>query len=297
MTSIRKRPWEAKVTVCIAAVCTFEDGPAVVICTDKQGTRGFVKADDTYKLKHFPNTTILISGDEAAANEFAAALAVPIREFNTIDKSPGDMDLRIGGYLESTREVVRKFRRSRAEHIVSMRYGITLSEFYQKGHGYFQPGEYERTLLDIQTGKMPGEFVIVYMADDEPILIRIAEDGEVRWENGYTAIGSGATIALSFMSQINHDEGMPFLGCLIWVSEAKAAAQQDPYVGTTTIIGVLRPGNRSHGLSDSGWAYLKKTMKYYRPAEPKPWKKPLSKMLTTYNYAPNPRSAPVKKAT
>lgn len=57
----------------IAAVCRHEEGFAIVLCADWQGTRGeFIKADDTYKIRTFPNAGLLIAGDVDAGAEFAA---------------------------------------------------------------------------------------------------------------------------------------------------------------------------------------------------------------------------------
>ena len=61
-------------TLCIAAACRHEGQSAVVTCADWQITAPGFAAEDYYKLRHYPNATIMISGDLGAVddNEFVA---------------------------------------------------------------------------------------------------------------------------------------------------------------------------------------------------------------------------------
>ena len=62
-------------TLCIAAACRHEHQAAVVTCADWQITGPFIATEDYYKLRHYPNATIMISGELGAADEFASTCA------------------------------------------------------------------------------------------------------------------------------------------------------------------------------------------------------------------------------
>ena len=161
-------------TIGIAMLCEHEDKFAAVLCTDWQGTRGdFIKAEDTYKIQHFDKAAILIAGDPAAAYEFACRFQNVVREFNAIEKIKGDVDIRANIYLAKLRDMASLFKRDRANHAIAMTFAVTLDEFYSREAPQRFTTEQYKAISDlIKKTDLGAEFIIVYMDEDEPVIVR-----------------------------------------------------------------------------------------------------------------------------
>jgi hypothetical protein len=97
------------------------------------------------------------------------------------------------------------------------------------------------------------ELIVATFGQDEPVIMRIAGDANVYWEDGFSTIGSGGPIAETFMVQRFYDGDMPLEECLARVWEAKVAAEKNQYVGQTTNIEVMvfeSTGARRFAMAD-----------------------------------------------
>jgi hypothetical protein len=243
-------------TLCIAAACRHQGQSAVVTCADWQITGPVVAAEDYYKLRHYPNATIMISGELAAVDDFCFDLHGVINDLNVIAKSGGELEPRINQYLGRIREAAQHRKRLRAEHHMAMKYGISLDRFYKKGSKQMPKQIYKKIIDEIQEIKLAVSTIIVYSGDCELLLLRSGPRGGVIWERNYATIGSGELMAQTVLCQSPHDKNMPLLECLMRVVTAKVVAERDPYVGRNTSLGIiLRDGSR-YDISDEGWAYL-----------------------------------------
>ena len=248
-------------TICIAAVCRHEKEFAVILCADYRGTRGnYIHSDDLHKIWHFvEGGAIMYAGDSDAGHEFCRQFAVLAREWNAIEKTEGDGDIRLGQYLAKTRSLVLQFKRARANHVLGTKYCLSLDDVYAPDAQSRLPayGEIVETIKNVNLG---AEFLIAYTADVEPEFIRIDQSGHVWSDPGhYIAIGSGEPLAAAIFSQIDQDGYQSLHECLTWVFQAKVAAQNNPYVGETTQIWVLFKKQREFMLSDEAWEILMKT--------------------------------------
>lgn len=247
-------------TICIAASCKHNGQHAIVLCADYQGTRGdCIKADDTYKFWHFHHGhgAIGFAGDVDSGAEFSRRFTAVAREFHNLEKTKddGDMDLRIGKYLAMVRELVTEFKKERIDFAVRNRFGISLQEFYALDLAQRDP----EILSTIKSVDMGAEFLIAYIDDEEPLLIRIDQSGYVLIEDSkYAAIGSAEPLATAIFSQIE-EEVLALPECLTWTYQAKLAAQNNPYVGEKTVIWILLADGREFMLSDEAWEILRKT--------------------------------------
>ena len=249
-------------TICIAARCRHDGKNAVVLCADYQGTRGdFIKADDTYKFWHFHQGTgaIAFAGDVDCGREFSRRFTAVTREFQAIKKTKadGDADLRVGQYLAKARTLVAEFKRERIDYAIKSRFGISLTEYYTLEASRREP----EILRTIQATDLGAQFLIAYLDDEEPIFIRIERDGYISIEDSmFAAIGSGEPFAVAIFSQIEQGGGPRTLTeCLTWVYQAKLAAQNNPYVGTETVIWILFEDGREVVPSDEAWDILANT--------------------------------------
>ena len=243
-------------TLCIAAACRHEGQSAVVTCADWQITAPGFAAEDYYKLRHFPNATIMISGDLGAVDEFCFDMHDVIKDWNVIDKTNGELEQRIDQYLDRLRQAAQNRKRLRAEHHIAMKYGMSLDRFYKKGSKLMPKGIYEKIMTEIEQVNLDVSTIIIYSGESELLLLRTGPMGGAFWQRTYVAIGSGATIATTVLCHCPHDKNMPLLECLMRVVFAKTAAERDPFVGRNTSLGIILGDGNRYDISDEGWTYL-----------------------------------------
>jgi 20S proteasome alpha/beta subunit len=248
------------VTICIAATCKHKDKEAVVLCADYQGTRGdYIKADDTYKFWHFYEGCGAIgwAGDADSAIEFVRRFMAVAKQFHALDKTPGqqDTDIRIGEYLKLVRSFVAEIKRERIDAAIRNKFGISLQEYYALDAAKREPDIRET----IKSVDLNAEFLVVYFDLDEPLFIRIEQDGYAFIDDDdYVAIGSGEPLAAAIFSQIE-EEVQNLQECLTWVYQAKLAAENNPFVGKKTVIWILLGDDRELIPSDEAWEILEQT--------------------------------------
>src|SRR5580704_2024091 len=266
-----KRKWDADrsgrrspVTICIAAVCEHEGELAVVLCADFQGTRGdYIKADDVHKLWYFykRNGAILFAGDPDTGREFCRRYLLLEREFDALEKVKDDEDIRASEYLAKTKALVAKFRRERADDALRLKYSLGLDDLYAPNSATrFSSSLYGEMVELVKTTNIGAEFIIAYTGDLQPIILRVAQNGDA-WIEGsnYAAIGTGAPLAMAIFSQFENDgEYHTLPECLTWVQQAKKTAESNPYVGKATSTGVLLK-ERAFKISEEAWDVLMET--------------------------------------
>ena len=119
-------------------------------------------------------------------------------------------------------------------------------------------------MLDIRELEIDVALIVAYASDEDAIMIRVSERGEVSWLSNYCAIGSGDNIATAILCQEDYDEGMPLMDCLTRLYSAKLASEKDPYVGSNTYFGVLTKDGRAFDLSDEGIKIVKQRSRRIR---------------------------------
>jgi len=243
-------------TLCIAAACRHDGQSAVVTCADWQVTGPQLAADDYYKLRHYPNATIMISGELAAADDFCFDLQEAIKDCNVIAQADGEFEQRVGRYLERLRGAARVRKRIRAGHQIAMKYGLSLDSFYNNVSLKMPKWLYKRIIDEIQEVQLDVHTIVVYSGDRQLLILRTGPRGGMFWERNYTAIGSGALIANTVLCQTPHDSNMSLLNCLTRVVTAKASAERDPYVGRNTSLGIILGDGNRYDVSNDVWQYL-----------------------------------------
>lgn len=243
-------------TLCIAASCRHDGQSAVVTCADWQITGPQLAAEDYYKLRHYPNATVMISGELAAADDFCFDLHEAIKDCDLIAQTDGTLEQRVGRYLERLRRAARERKLVRAEHQIAMKYGLSLGRFYKKAARQMPKRLYETIVGEIQEVKLDVYALVIYSGDSQILILRIGPRGGIFWERNYTAIGSGTLIANTVLCQSPHDNNMSLLDCLIRVVAAKASAERDPYVGRNTSLGIILGDGTRYDVSSDVWKYL-----------------------------------------
>jgi 20S proteasome alpha/beta subunit len=255
--------WERRdVTVCIAAICAHKRRPAIVCCTDMQGTYGdFIKSDDEFKFHGFGKYCVVLkAGDPSDAKELVGLITPALFEFYKQEKTPLNFDLRISQLLHRIKDAVRKRKISIAEHYLGTNYLMTVDEFKASSD---RREYYTKIQQEISALGLGCELIIADVCDVEPVLIEIGDDCSVRWQGNYVCIGHGRPIALAVLCQDTHDETAPMMDCVAKVLFAKTACEKDPTVGTNTVlIAMTDEGHRP--LTQEGWAYFNSLIKPIR---------------------------------
>ena len=194
-------------TVCIAALCDYEGKPAMVLCSDWQGTYAdFVKAESDFKMRPAGASTVLLAGDSHDAEELLWHIRPVLKAYD--DKVPEnpesdeDFDLRISQLLSDLRAAVRKRRSAIVTHHLFLNYNIEFDLFIKEGQKLFSSDYYARILSEIRTIKLGCSVIIANVEDTDPFLVEINEDARVLWQGDFVCIGSGGLLAWAFMLRI-----------------------------------------------------------------------------------------------
>lgn len=254
-------------TLCIAAACRHDGQSSVVTCADWQITGPQLAAEDYYKLRHYRNATVMISGELAAADDFCCDLHEAIKDFEGIAQADGDLDQRVGRYVERLRRAARERKRVHAEHQIAMKYGLSLDRFYKKTARQMPKRLYDKIVDEIREVQLAVYTIVIYSGDSQLLILRTGPRGGIFRERNYTAIGSGALIANTVLCQSPHDSNMSLLDCLVRVVAAKASAERDPYVGRNTSLGIILGDGNRYDVSNDAWKYL---MQHIRTPAPMP---------------------------
>jgi 20S proteasome alpha/beta subunit len=257
--------WRRKsVTIGIAGICKHRRKNAIVLCSDWQGTReGFTKSTDTYKMRAAGKATILISGEVGHADEFVSRLTPIFEEYDAKEKDKSGVDVRIVWLLDKIREIVQTYRSIRLDHAIRIKYGFSVEWYNNGGALQLRPERSAAVQTDIARFSIE-ELLIAYVDDLDPILIKITEDGDVTECDNYDCVGTGSTIALSFLCQEDWDERMSLMDCAARIYSAKVAAQQNPEVSVSTSFDIRVQGELPRDFTEEGFKYLRGRVRRFR---------------------------------
>ena len=226
-TSIPRRRWGNRVTICIAAFS--HQNRSLIAVSDQMLTIGCRTADDT-ALKQW-----WIHGQWCALYAGDAGIATTI-----LQDARGQLK---EGQPYKAREVGRvvgdAWARARirlAEMKTLSAYGLTLPGFLARGAKQFQSSEYSRLCAAIEAINPDCDFLVCGFEEDDdgpyPHVLAV-QDGIASDHDtmGYWAIGSGADLALGALAARRHNFRCDTATTLYNLLEARFAAEADPGVG------------------------------------------------------------------
>jgi 20S proteasome alpha/beta subunit len=260
----QSRTWGRKMTVGIACQCLHNDEFAIALCCDWQATYGhMIKSEDLHKIREAGKASILFADDPAAADELVARITPMFKNYDALDKSEENFDLRISQLLADLREVVKEINAERREFMLSTKYNTNSELFRKEGKDNFPSDMYYTILGEIGKIGLGCDLIIAYNADCDPIIIEVTgADCTVRWVDDYAVIGSGGWIARAIMCQDEETDGatyMNLMDCISTIYFAKRAAQKDPNVGKYSSILVLTKTGEFE-LTDAGVNFFNEQM-------------------------------------
>ncbi len=244
-------------TVCIAGACMHEGEHAIVMCCDWQGTYGqFVKADHMIKSHQVGRFSIMFADDRTHSHQLITAITPHLRGYEEVPKTPGDMDIRVGGLIEAIKLAAAAKMRANVEHYIQLTYGVTGKEFREGSRQWMSERRHDEAWERITGVSLGCELLICYADDEEPLMLTLHGDGAVSWSDPHACIGSGTDIALVCLSQIFYSASMPLMDCLQRIYTAKEMSQKGLYVGESSNFDILIHRRPERKLTEKGWQKL-----------------------------------------
>jgi len=259
-------------TLCIACECEHEDKEAFVSCCDFQAGKvsaygqTLISSEDVYKMRDFAGFSILISGSETLADELISLCEEPILRFQSSPQKREDSDIHITKFLSDLRSACQVRKKKILDHYVSMKWGfIDHEDFLKRVKATFTDQHYNQAWTEISQIDLGTELIISGFYDEESVIVRLDQVGNVHWETHYSVIGAGSDIALAFLCQYDLDELVSLQQCLYLVLQSKMAAEHNPDVGKDTAFEIYVDGQKDpFDITDEGFQKLKMLIKLGR---------------------------------
>jgi hypothetical protein len=264
-------------TLCIAAICTHEDRPAIVLCSDWRSETGDVAGGDVQdKLSWIVprRFAVLKAGIITEADRLAEIVKT------TIERMPVALS------AESVRPALdlamQAHRWVLIDQYLQARLGINYAALIAgmktstepDASTVFLPGDFiNEKLHEIENLPIPNcQLIITGFAGTTPIVAVVNEPADAwsnartRLDTNFAAIGSGAPAALISLYRREHTApNVPLMKAAYNVYEAKLIGEVSPGVGDATSITVLLSNGECWDLTTAGHKYLGERYDYFGP--------------------------------
>jgi hypothetical protein len=262
-------------TLCIAAICTHEKGPAIVLCSDWRSETGDVAGGDVQdKLSWIvpQRWAALKAGPITEADRLASVVISAFQEIA--------VPMNETGIISIFDVAMQRYRWMLIDHYMQARLGITYSSLVggitissgsTTSKVSLPEGFVNEKLHEAENVPFPACFLIVTgFVENTPILCVLNEENasysRVRFESNLAAIGSGAPAALISLYRREHTApDVQLMKAVYHVFEAKLAGEISPGVGGATSITVLFPDGRCWDLSTNGHKRVNDLYNYFGP--------------------------------
>ena len=245
-------------TVCIAAECTHNGEPRIVLCSDWKGETALGGSETTDKLRVLPKGWVALIADTLSrAEELVAQYE---SHFERLAAFTDDRHL-----YEEMKKPAQALKAMLANDYVQQTMGMSYTDFLTRAEHL--PKEFvTQRLMEVSEIKLHASLILagfvggknreIEREKTEPYLI-VVEDTEshedvVRVEESFAVIGSGAYVAIPVFHQREHQPEKSLMETIYTVYEAKTLSEVVPGVGKTTSIDVMEPDGSIWCLSDAG---------------------------------------------
>jgi len=250
-------------TCCIAAACEMDDDPRIVLCSDLRVETPEAGAENELKFRWAAeNWPALIAGDVARAE----GLLQTYLEYRVQRQTVKLTDINI---LEEFKVPAQLQKRKMIDDYVKSQLGISYSDFLRKGKQALDPDVFRDMLYQIRSILLGCELIITGFTSDGARLLRVDQDCSVSWQQNFSVIGTGASIASAALFQREQSIDLSFEETIYNVYEAQRLAQIAPSVGEDLAINVIAPpkpkggGIREFALTEDGESYLERQYRKY----------------------------------
>lgn len=271
--------WEdTPVTLCIAAACTHNKQPRVVLCTDwkEETALGNISlgssqnADKLYWVKK--GWAALVAGNETRARELVRAYTKQMRRNRRVNE--------YGNAPEELKKPPQAQKQKLIDEYLRRDFGIAFEWFLDKGKEKLPPETVRECLATIKRINLGASMILsgfvnaafnpnTRQTSPYALIFHVQMDGSTGVARDFAAIGEGKTIAIPALLQREQDREMGLLETIYHVWEAKKLSQIIPSVGDDTSVDILEPG-KAWSLSDSGYDYMETLYGKFGPRDTSP---------------------------
>ncbi|MEK7992432.1 MAG: hypothetical protein AAB403_01385 [Planctomycetota bacterium] len=265
-------------TLCIAATCTHQKQPIVILCSDWRAESGDLAGGDVEdKLSWIkgPTWAVLKAGIIPEADKLIAVYQTMLSAMGALPNSET--------LLPTLNAAFQQYRQLLINEYLSLTLGISYPALLG---GVELPGAsttdkilfpeafVEKTLLDIEQIPFPNcQLILAGFVEGLPFIVSANEDpadgmsySRLRIQSNFYAIGSGASAAMMTLYRREHKGAETCLMQAIYhVYEAKLLGEVSPGVGETTSITVVFPSGECLDLSTKGHRYMEECFEHFGP--------------------------------
>jgi hypothetical protein len=221
-------------TVCVAAICRFEDQPAIVVCMDRKVSSDVGSAETRFKMHALAAEWYCLSaGVESEIIGLRQSIEHEFRMAGSIDET---------NVMVLVREALRARKHEKADELIGGRYGISYDDFLKNGKDAFPPELYREALSAVGRISLRAEFIIAGFYEGNAFLCQTTADGGVEARDQFATIGAGELLAMASLLQREQDDLTSAAMTVYNVYEAKKVAERISGVGTETELFLLYRG-------------------------------------------------------
>ena len=228
------RPWEKRMTVCIAAICHDAGNTRIITCADWLVTSPLGGAETALK-------TYDLTGDWCclAAGATGGIIAM-VRELSSAMEK---VTLDETNIKEVLGRAVRSRKKAISDEITIGKFSMPYDEF-RRSRADFPEEQFRRVSETIENTDLSSEMLVVgFYADKTPELCTISSNGNVDLWDTFAVVGAGYDLAMASLFRRGQAIGCDVRRTIYNVYEAKKNAEGNRTVGKQTDLVVFGPND------------------------------------------------------
>jgi hypothetical protein len=230
------------VTVCLCVACDCGEqnpsvNPKLIMASDTLLSMGITSTEVLKGRALAPSWGVMIAGDDLTyAEQAISAVRLTLKG-------------KTATYREVAMAMTRSYqdvRRSQIEDVYLSSYGMDMATFLQQGPDFPSTTKRQSILDDIDKFDLGCEFLVSGFRPDNPTprIFEVHNPGRFIPQNllGYSAIGSGATNAISYLARRSQRDRTTLGTSIYNAIAAKRLAEKALGVGDSTVVYILEYG-------------------------------------------------------
>ncbi len=259
-------PWEADMTLCIAAHCLWDGKPAIVSAFDERVETDAASANS--EIKYAPINKYwggLLAGPVSQARELIDLYK---------EQLANAADITSTNVIEQLRIPLRVMKQRLADEVTSHLLCMTHKEFMENGKASTSDEMYRHVETQIASQQIEAQLILIGFIDAQPHIF-VSQGSNIVRVTTFATIGSGSSIAQATLFQRNQAHYCDISRTLYAVYEAMLLGRNAPGVGPCRLMTIMVPSadGFSVGVMNTEGSPLEKYFVSYGP-KPVPPKLP-----------------------
>ena len=229
------KPWEVKMTLCLAAVAMLDRSYCIVFGSDFRRSSLLGSNDDLVKFDIIKDRWMCLKAGDTSDIEFLVREIKSRFRNNDVDETnmKALLDDAVHARLGALRDQLTK-------RLYSMSYG----EFWNTGRDKLLPDDFRAAMHDVRQVDLGAEVIVAGFSEGAPQICRVRRSGEVTVHENYCCIGEGEVLAAATLNARNQNSDRALMETIYCVHEAKNAASRVNSVSPTFSFDVMLPDGK-----------------------------------------------------